>query len=93
MYKCKSCGEVFAAPVETEDYQLYAEPFDACPKCRSEWITEYDSCPVCGKNERMDSLPVCRECAIKELEAMEREGKLFGGICRGALLQLLRGQI
>lgn len=93
MYKCKSCGESFVAPVEITDYQLYDEPFDACPKCQSENIEEYEPCPACGIHERMDILPMCRKCALAELDAMDREGKLFGGVGRGALLLLLRRTI
>lgn len=93
MYKCNECGEVFTTPVEADDYQLYAEPFDACPKCMSERITAFEPCPICGTGERMKNIPICHECALNELEAMEREGKMFGGLGRGALLSLLRGQI
>lgn len=90
MYKCKRCGERFITPIEITDYQLYEDPFDACPKCKDENIEEYEACPVCGIYEAMDILPMCKTCAVKEIEAMQREAEMFGGAGRGALLQLLR---
>lgn len=93
MYRCEKCRERFTRPVEIIDPAVYDEPFDACPKCGDERIEEYEPCPVCGIAEPLSFLPICKACALSELEAMSSEAELFGGIGRKSILAWLRKMI
>lgn len=93
MFYCKKCGEKFKEPMVIVDPPVYGdEDFPVCPICGAEEIEEYEPCPLCGKGEQI-FLPMCRACALKEVDAMIKEAEMFGGAGRGSILTWLRKQM
>jgi uncharacterized C2H2 Zn-finger protein len=67
MYKCNSCGAVFAAPkTYTEDY---SKPYEACPWC-GEGFSDAMRCPRCEDTyvSVEAKYPFCKECREELVE-------------------------